>query len=50
MHLCRWQCDQSLGPFSGTDPREARFPYPALLEAVDDFIDALLTPKNDVSF
>lgn len=44
----RWQCERDLGPFAKTRPGEQRFPYPALLQAVDDFIDALLTPKNEV--
>ncbi|KAF5837275.1 hypothetical protein DUNSADRAFT_4602 [Dunaliella salina] len=42
----KWQCSQRLGPSPGTNSREARFPYLELLEAIDDFIDALLTPKN----
>lgn len=44
----KWQCNQRLGPSPGTNARETRFPYPELLETIDDFIDALLTPKNEV--
>eukprot|EP00983_Pelagomonas_calceolata_P109239 1159539-Pelagomonas_calceolata.AAC.5 len=45
----RWQCNQRLGPSPGTNARETRFPYPELLETIDDFIDALLTPKNEAA-
>lgn len=45
----RWGCKKQLGPSSGARPAKDASPYPQLMEAIDDFIDALLTPKDVVS-